>query len=260
MLFSGRCAAATSNNTHLIRHVLRFLGRSTIPNTRGGIRTSFEQFIESGLAKFAMFSSGRSGRGGYAVVPTVEAQTALSAMCTTYCNTLICGMGEMTVTIDHCVLVLQAADLNTIEAVYSCRSRSSSAVNFEPLSALENRLYRVRRSAAVERIAAFRACARRGRRRVLAGHVRARRRISPAFWCWRAKAINVSNQVRRSHSVNRHRAAGWRATGRRCFGAQHDICRPARCATMRGRCFISMLGRTVAGNAKRAKRLGGCFQ
>ncbi|SUG31952.1 chorismate mutase-P/prephenate dehydratase [Salmonella enterica subsp. arizonae] len=58
-------------------------------------------------------------------------------------HTSLSIVGEMTVTIDHCILVSGATDLNTIETVYSHPQPFQQCSKFfEPLSALENRLYR----------------------------------------------------------------------------------------------------------------------
>ncbi|WP_411905423.1 prephenate dehydratase domain-containing protein, partial [Salmonella enterica] len=81
----------------------------------------FEQFIESGCAKFTeIFHQVETGQGGYAVVPIENTSSgAINDVYDLLQHTSLSIVGEMTVTIDHCVLVYGATDLNTIETVYS---------------------------------------------------------------------------------------------------------------------------------------------
>ena len=81
----------------------------------------FEQFIESGCAKFAdIFNQVETGQADYAVVPIENTSSgAINDVYDLLQHTSLSIVGEMTITIDHCVLVSGTADLNSIETVYS---------------------------------------------------------------------------------------------------------------------------------------------
>lgn len=81
----------------------------------------FEQFIESGCAKFAdIFNQVETGQADYAVVPIENTSSgAINDVYDLLQHTTLSIVGEMTIAIDHCVLVSGTTDLNTIETVYS---------------------------------------------------------------------------------------------------------------------------------------------
>ena len=81
----------------------------------------FEQFIESGCAKFAdIFNQVETGQADYAVVPIENTSSgAINDVYDLLQHTSLSIVGEMTITIDHCVLVSGTPDLNSIETVYS---------------------------------------------------------------------------------------------------------------------------------------------
>ncbi|WP_315941454.1 prephenate dehydratase domain-containing protein, partial [Salmonella enterica] len=61
-----------------------------------------------------------TGQADYAVVPIENTSSgAINDVYDLLQHTSLSIVGEMTVTIDHCVLVSGATDLNTIETVYS---------------------------------------------------------------------------------------------------------------------------------------------
>lgn len=81
----------------------------------------FEQFIESGCAKFAdIFNQVETGQADYAVVPIENTSSGgINDVYDLLQHTSLAIVGEMTITIDHCVLVSGTTDLETIETVYS---------------------------------------------------------------------------------------------------------------------------------------------
>lgn len=81
----------------------------------------FEQFIESGCAKFAdIFEQVETGQADYAVVPIENTSSgAINDVYDLLQHTTLSIVGEMTVPIDHCILVSGSTDLETIETVYS---------------------------------------------------------------------------------------------------------------------------------------------
>ncbi len=81
----------------------------------------FEQFIESGCAKFAdIFEQVETGQADYAVVPIENTSSgAINDVYDLLQHTSLSIVGEMTVPIDHCILVSGSTDLDTIETVYS---------------------------------------------------------------------------------------------------------------------------------------------
>ena len=81
----------------------------------------FEEFIESGCAKFAdIFNQVETGQADYAVVPIENTSSgAINDVYDLLQHTSLSLVGELTIPIDHCVLVSGSTDLNTIETVYS---------------------------------------------------------------------------------------------------------------------------------------------
>ncbi len=81
----------------------------------------FEQFIESGCAKFHdIFNQVETGQADYAVVPIENTSSgAINDVYDLLQHTSLSIVGEMTVPIDHCVLVSGTTDLGTIRTVYS---------------------------------------------------------------------------------------------------------------------------------------------
>ncbi len=107
----------------------------------------FEQFIESGCAKIRRYAIRSKTVADYAVVPIEQITSpALSTMCTTYCNTPVCRLSRD----DRHYRSLRTGFRHYGSGIPSkrrtaIRSRSSSAVSFEPLSALKINHTRVRR-------------------------------------------------------------------------------------------------------------------
>ncbi|HAN6382409.1 bifunctional chorismate mutase/prephenate dehydratase [Escherichia coli] len=81
----------------------------------------FEQFIESGCAKFAdIFNQVETGQADYAVVPIENTSSgAINDVYDLLQHTSLSIVGEMTLTIDYCLLVSGTTDLSTINTVYS---------------------------------------------------------------------------------------------------------------------------------------------
>ena len=81
----------------------------------------FEQFIESGCAKFAdIFNQVETGQADYAVVPIENTSSgAINDVYDLLQHTSLSIVGEMTLTIDHCLLVSGTTDLSAINTVYS---------------------------------------------------------------------------------------------------------------------------------------------
>ena len=81
----------------------------------------FEEFIESGCAKFAdIFNQVETGQADYAVVPIENTSSgAINDVYDLLQHTSLSLVGELTIPIDHCVLVSGSTDLNQIETVYS---------------------------------------------------------------------------------------------------------------------------------------------
>ncbi len=79
------------------------------------------QFIESGCAKFAdIFNQVETGQADYAVVPIENTSSgAINDVYDLLQHTCLSIVGEMTLTIDHCLLVSGTTDLSTINTVYS---------------------------------------------------------------------------------------------------------------------------------------------
>ncbi|HDR2552587.1 bifunctional chorismate mutase/prephenate dehydratase [Enterobacter ludwigii] len=81
----------------------------------------FEEFIESGCAKFAdIFNQVETGQADYAVVPIENTSSgAINDVYDLLQHTTLSLVGEMTIPIDHCVLVSGSTALSQIETVYS---------------------------------------------------------------------------------------------------------------------------------------------
>ncbi|MGK9174664.1 bifunctional chorismate mutase/prephenate dehydratase [Yokenella regensburgei] len=81
----------------------------------------FEQFIESGCPKFQdIFNQVETGQADYAVVPLENTSSgAINDVYDLLQHTTLSIVGELTIPIDHCVLVSGSTDLQTIETVYS---------------------------------------------------------------------------------------------------------------------------------------------
>lgn len=81
----------------------------------------FEQFIESGCLKFQdIFNQVETGQADYAVVPLENTSSgAINDVYDLLQHTSLSIVGELTVPIDHCVLVSGSTDLDKIETVYS---------------------------------------------------------------------------------------------------------------------------------------------
>ncbi|MBS0849532.1 bifunctional chorismate mutase/prephenate dehydratase [Citrobacter sp. JGM124] len=81
----------------------------------------FEQFIESGCAKFQdIFEQVETGLADLAVVPIENTSSgAINDVYDLLQNTHLSIVGEMTIPIDHCVLVSTPTDIEKIHTVYS---------------------------------------------------------------------------------------------------------------------------------------------
>ncbi|MCE0828816.1 bifunctional chorismate mutase/prephenate dehydratase [Buttiauxella sp. A2-C2_NF] len=81
----------------------------------------FEQFIESGCAKFQdIFNQVETGQADYAVVPLENTSSgAINDVYDLLQHTSLSIVAEMTVPIDHCVLVKGTTTLDSIHRVYS---------------------------------------------------------------------------------------------------------------------------------------------
>ncbi|WP_300001967.1 bifunctional chorismate mutase/prephenate dehydratase [uncultured Cedecea sp.] len=81
----------------------------------------FEQFIESGCAKFQdIFKQVETGQADLAVVPIENTSSgSINDVYDLLQNTHLSIVGEMTIPIDHCVLVCAPTELEKIHTVYS---------------------------------------------------------------------------------------------------------------------------------------------
>lgn len=81
----------------------------------------FEQFIESGCAKFQdIFNQVETGQADYAVVPLENTSSgAINDVYDLLQHTSLSIVGELTIPIDHCVLVSGSTDLESIDTIYS---------------------------------------------------------------------------------------------------------------------------------------------
>ncbi|POP41708.1 bifunctional chorismate mutase/prephenate dehydratase [Superficieibacter electus] len=115
----------------------------------------FAQFIESGCAKFAdIFNQVETGQADYAVVPIENTSSgSINDVYDLLQHTSLSIVGEMTVTIDHCLLVSATTDVNKIRTVYSHPQpfqQCSQFINRYPHWKIE---YTESTSAAMEKVA-----------------------------------------------------------------------------------------------------------
>ncbi|MDU2941585.1 MAG: bifunctional chorismate mutase/prephenate dehydratase [Enterobacteriaceae bacterium] len=115
----------------------------------------FAQFIESGCAKFAdIFNQVETGQADYAVVPIENTSSgSINDVYDLLQHTSLSIVGEMTVTIDHCLLVSATTDVNKIKTVYSHPQpfqQCSQFINRYPHWKIE---YTESTSAAMEKVA-----------------------------------------------------------------------------------------------------------
>ncbi len=161
----------------------------------------FEEFIESGCAKFAdIFNQVETGQADYAVVPIENTSSgAINDVYDLLQHTSLSLVGELTIPIDHCVLVSGSTDLSKIETVYSHPQpfqQCSQFLNRYPNWKIE---YTESTSAAMEKVAQAssqpspRSAAKRVARcmacRCLNAIWQTRRKTSPVSWCWRVKRL-----------------------------------------------------------------------
>ncbi|VEB95749.1 P-protein [Cedecea lapagei] len=115
----------------------------------------FEQFIESGCAKFHdIFNQVETGQADYAVVPIENTSSgAINDVYDLLQHTSLSIVAEMTVPIDHCVLISGSTDLDKIQTVYSHPQpfqQCSQFINRYPHWKIE---YTESTSAAMEKVA-----------------------------------------------------------------------------------------------------------
>lgn len=115
----------------------------------------FEEFIESGCAKFAdIFNQVETGQADYAIVPIENTSSgAINDVYDLLQHTTLSLVGELTIPIDHCVLVSGSTDLSKIETVYSHPQpfqQCSQFLNRYPAWKIE---YTESTSAAMEKVA-----------------------------------------------------------------------------------------------------------
>ncbi|KEA54145.1 MULTISPECIES: bifunctional chorismate mutase/prephenate dehydratase [Mangrovibacter] len=81
----------------------------------------FEEFVECGCNKFQdIFNQVETGQADYAVVPLENTSSgAINDVYDLLQHTNLSIVGELTLPIDHCVLVSTTTDLDTIKTVYS---------------------------------------------------------------------------------------------------------------------------------------------
>ena len=222
------------NNTHPHSARIAFLGPKGSYShlaARQYAARHFEQFIESGCAKFTdIFHQVETGRADYAVVPIENTSSgAINDVYDLLQHTSLSIVGEMTVTIDHCVLVSGATDLNTIETVYSHPQPFQQCSKFLSRYPHWKIDYTESTSAAMEKSRAGKLSARRGARQRGRRHVARftgagthRRKPDAEYHPLSGTGAQSHQRFRsgsgKNHSVNRHRAASWRA-GRSAAGA-----------------------------------------
>lgn len=180
----------------------------------------FEEFIESGCAKFAdIFNRVETGRADYAVVPIENTSSgAINDVYDLLQHTSLSLVGELTIPIDHCVLVSGSTDLSQIETVYSHPQpfqQCSQFLNRYPHWKIE---YTESTSAAMEKVAQANspAVAALGSEaggalyglQVLERNLANQTQNITRFVVLARKAINVSDQSRRNHPVDGDRPAG----------------------------------------------------
>lgn len=117
----------------------------------------FEQFIESGCLKFHdIINQVETGQADYAVLPIENTSSgSINDVYDLLQQTSLSIVGEMTVPINHCVLVADATDLQQIETVYSHPQpfqQCSQFINRFPHWKIE---YTESTAAAMEKVAAL---------------------------------------------------------------------------------------------------------
>lgn len=169
----------------------------------------FEQFIESGCLKFSdIFNQVETGQADYAVVPIENTSSGgINDVYDLLQHTSLSIVGEMTVPIDHCLLVNAGATLDTIETVYSHPQpfqQCSQFLSHYPQWKIE---YTESTSAAMEKVAqanslpwprwaAKPAASCMGYRYWNTVRL-TKRRTSPASWYWRVKPSTSPIRCRR---------------------------------------------------------------
>ena len=180
----------------------------------------FEEFIESGCAKFAdIFNRVETGRADYAVVPIENTSSgAINDVYDLLQHTSLSLVGELTIPIDHCVLVSGSTDLSQIETVYSHPQpfqQCSQFLNRYPHWKIE---YTESTSAAMEkwrrqtllpsRLSVAKRAARCMAYRCWNAIWPTRRRISPVSWFWPARPSTCRTSPGENHPVDGDRPAG----------------------------------------------------
>ena len=166
----------------------------------------FEQFIESGCAKFAdIFNQVETGQADYAVVPIENTSSgAINDVYDLLQHTSLSIVGEMTLTIDHCLLVSGTTDLSTINTVYSHSSNAANSL----IVILTGRL-----NIPKVRLRQWKRLHRQNHRMLLRWEAklaalctvcrywsvlkRISNKTSPDLWCWHVKPLTCLTRFRR---------------------------------------------------------------
>ncbi|MEM6161984.1 bifunctional chorismate mutase/prephenate dehydratase [Erwinia sp. P6884] len=117
----------------------------------------FDTFIESGCLKFQeIFNQVETGQADYAVLPIENTSSgSINDVYDLLQQTSLSVVGEMTIPIDHCVLVTGSTDLQQVETVYSHPQpfqQCSQFINRFPHWKIE---YTESTAAAMEKVAAL---------------------------------------------------------------------------------------------------------
>ncbi|WP_428943859.1 bifunctional chorismate mutase/prephenate dehydratase [Pantoea sp. FN060301] len=117
----------------------------------------FDTFIESGCLKFhEIFNQVETGQADYAVLPIENTSSgSINDVYDLLQQTSLSVVGEMTIPIDHCVLVTGSTDLQQVETVYSHPQpfqQCSQFINRFPHWKIE---YTESTAAAMEKVAAL---------------------------------------------------------------------------------------------------------
>lgn len=159
----------------------------------------FEQFIESGCAKFAdIFEQVETGQADYAVVPIENTSSGgINDVYDLLQHTSLSIVGELTLPIDHCVLVSTSTDAQQITTVYSHPQPFQQCSQYLSRYPHWNIEYTDSTSSAMEKVAQAKSptVAATGSEAGGALHGlqvlnivrRTRRKTSPASWFWRVK-------------------------------------------------------------------------
>lgn len=169
----------------------------------------FEQFIESGCAKFAdIFNQVETGQADYAVVPIENTSSgAINDVYDLLQHTSLSIVGEMTLTIDHCLLVSGTTDLSTINTVYS------HPQPFQQCSKFLNRYPHWKIEIPKVRLRQWKRLHRQNHRMLLRWEAKLAAlctvcrywsvlkqisdKTSPDLWCWRVKPLTCLIRFRR---------------------------------------------------------------